>query len=41
MEIKKLLIIMSMVKFTYIGIAETCNGRQKTHKNYKFKYKND
>lgn len=29
------------VKFTYIGIVETCNGRQKTHKNYKFKYKND
>jgi len=29
------------IKFDYEGIIYTCNGTQKTHKGYKFKYKND
>lgn len=29
------------VKFDYPGIIYTCNGEQKTHRKYKFKYKND
>ena len=29
------------VEFTYGGIIYTCNGTQKTHKGFKFKYKQD
>lgn len=27
------------IKFTYVGIIDTCKGKQKSHKNFKFKYK--
>ena len=26
------------IKFTYIGIIDTCKGRQKTHRNFIIKY---